>query len=52
MRVRRIWCKTCDRWLWPWQPWGRWYSRTVHLECAYVLGQTERELDTLGRDDG
>ncbi len=47
MRLRPIWCKTCDRYLWPWQPSARWFSRTVHPECADALGATTDELGRL-----
>lgn len=47
-RWKRVWCKTCDRWLWPWQAAMPWGGSLIHEDCYAAQFDVARELWRLG----
>lgn len=47
MRLRPVWCHTCDRWLWPWQQGWPWGSSLIHTDCYLCQLDVGAELDGL-----
>ena len=40
----RVWCHTCDRWLWPWQKSQPWGGSRIHVECWEAQVSVARAL--------
>lgn len=47
MKLRPVWCHTCDEWVWPWQRTAPWGGRRIHVECYEVQVGVGAALDVL-----
>lgn len=47
LRVRPVWCHTCDQWLMPWEVGYGWGGSLIHGECADAQLGTWELLDAL-----